>query len=188
MTSPTTRELVIDTCSTLNLLATRRELEIVRALGLRLLDTPQVSREAMTLWTPPDADGQRNKEPVSTESLRRAGHLETRPLDGEALLDAFVDAAARIKDTDASCIALAGVLELPLMTDDRKERRIARELFPTIELLSTLDVIAEAERALRWSASDLGRVAADLRWRGNFAPPRNDPRGAWFDALLKTQA
>ena len=57
MTSPTTREFVIDACCTLNLLATRRELEIVRALGLRLLDIPQVSREAMTIWTSPDADG-----------------------------------------------------------------------------------------------------------------------------------
>ena len=78
MSSPRTRELVIDACSTLNLLATRRELEIVGALGLQLLDTPQVSREAMTLWTPPDDDGQRNKKEVSTESLRRAGHLEAR--------------------------------------------------------------------------------------------------------------
>jgi predicted nucleic acid-binding protein len=179
------RQLVIDACCTLNLLATRRELEIVGALELHLLDTPQISREPLTLWTPPDADGQRSKEPTSTEPLRRAGRLKTRPLDDDALLDSFVAAAAHIKDTDASCIALAGVLQLPLMTDDRKERRIARELFPNIELVSTLDVLAEAERLLTWSASDLARVASDLRWRGNFAPPRNDPRGPWYEALVE---
>jgi predicted nucleic acid-binding protein len=178
-----TRQLVIDACCTLNLLATRKEIEIAEALHLLLLDTPQVSAEPLTLWTPPDADGQRTKEPTSTAPLRRAGHLETRPLEGDALVDAFVAAAALIKDTDASCIALAGVLKLPLLTDDRKERRIARELFPAIEIVSTLDVIADAERALRWSAADLVRVAEDLRWRGNFAPPRNDSRSSWYEAL-----
>jgi predicted nucleic acid-binding protein len=117
--------------------------------------------------------------------LRRAGHLETRPLEGDALVDAFIAAAARIKDTDASCIALAGVLKVPLMKDDRKERNVARELFPTIELLSTLDVLSEAEKALGWSTEELALVARDLRWRGNFAPPRRDPRARWYESLLR---
>ena len=181
------RRLVIDACCTLNLLATRKEIEIAKALHLRLLDTPQVSGEPLALWTPPDADGQRTKEPTSTAPLRLARRLETRPLEGDALLDAFVAAAARIKDADASCIALAGVLKLPLLTDNRKERRIARELFPTIEIVSTLDVIADAERALCWSAEDLMRVANDLRWRGNFAPLRTDPRGNWYEDLLQKE-
>lgn len=178
-------QVVIDACCALNLLATRREIEIVRALKLRLLDTLQVSVEPLTLWTPPDADGLRSKESTSTELLRKAGHLETRRLEGDALVDAFIAAAARIKDTDASCIALAGVLNLPLMTDDRKERNVARELFPTIELLSTLDILAEAEKALRWSPEELALVARALRWRGNFAPPRMDPRARWYESLLR---
>jgi predicted nucleic acid-binding protein len=178
-------QVVIDACCTVNLLATRREIEIVQALELHLLDTPQVSVEPFTLWTPPDADGIRGKELRSTESLRRAGRLETRTLVGDALVDAFIAAAARIRDTDASCIALAGVLKLPLMTDDRKERNVARDLFPKIELVSTLDVLAEAEQALGWSTEELVLVARDLRWRGNFAPPRKDPRAGWYESLLR---
>lgn len=178
------RKLVIDACCMLNLLATRRELEIASALSLYLLDTPQTCTEPLTLWTPPDAEGQRSKEPTSTEVLRRAGRLATHPLDDDALIDAYVAAVAQIKDTDASCIALAGVLELPLMTDDRKERRIARDLFPAIDLVSTLDILAEAAGALTWSAADLRSAAADLRWRGNFAPPRHDPRKTWYEDLL----
>ncbi len=179
-----TRRLVIDSCCMLNLLATRREVEIVSALKLSLLDTPQTRGEPLTLWTPPDAEGLRVKEATSTDALRRAGHLQTHSLDSEALMDAFVDAAARIKDTDASCIALAGVLKLPLMTDDQKERRVARALFASIELVSTLDVLAEAEHAFDWSPEELGSVALALRWRGNFAPPRQDPRSGWYEALL----
>ena len=177
--------IVIDACCTLNLLATRREIEIVRALKMHLLDTPQVRVEALTLWTPPDSDGQRSKERATTDALRAAGHLETRSLAIDEFVDAFVIAAARIKDTDASCIALAGVLNIPLLTDDRKERRVASDLFPSIKLVSTLDVLADAAQSLSWSRKELARVASDLRWRGNFAPPRNDPRGRWYEALLK---
>jgi predicted nucleic acid-binding protein len=179
------KTLVIDSCCILNLLATRRELEIVTGLEMSLLDTPQTCGEPLTLWTPPDSDGQRAREAASTDRLRRAGHLRTHPLDNEALTDAFVAAAARIKDADASCIALAGVLKLPLLTDDQKERRVARDLFPSVELLSTLDMIADAEAALGWSADELRDVARDLRWRGNFAPPRHDRRGGWYEALLR---
>jgi hypothetical protein len=178
------RNAVIDACCTLNLLATRQEIAIVRALELHLLDSLQVSREPMFLWTPPDGDGERGRAPTSTEALREAGHLTTQPLNTGALVDAFVEAAARIEDTDASCIALAGVLSVPLITDDGKERRIATDLFPSIELVSTLDVLHDASRVLGWSEKELARVAVSLRWGGNFAPPKKDPRGTWYAALL----
>jgi predicted nucleic acid-binding protein len=177
--------IVTDTCCTINLLATQRELKIVEGLDWQLIQTPQVGREMLTLWTPPDADGQRSKVPVSPDALRRAGRLDTHPFDSDELVDAFVLAAALITDADASCIALAGVEKIPLLTDDRKQRRIARELFPSIEFISTLDVLADAARALSWSDSDVAAVARDLRWRGNFAPPRIDPRGPWYEHLLR---
>ena len=31
----------------------------------------------------------------------------------------------------------------------------------------------------------LNLLATSLRWRANFAPPRRDPRGEWYLALLK---
>jgi predicted nucleic acid-binding protein len=179
------KQVVIDACCTLNLLATGREIDIVRALGLLLLETPQVSREPISLSTPPDEDGVRRKEPVSCAALRAAGCLEMRALDTEALLDAFVTCAARIKDTDASCIALAGVLGIPLVTDDRKERKVARDIFPHLEVVSTLDLLHDAAAALRWSDDELVKVASSLLWRGNFAPPRRDPRADWYLALLE---
>ena len=69
------RKVVIDACCMLNLLETGREVDIVRALGLLLLETPQVSREPVCLATAPDEDGVRRQEPASAESLRAAGLL-----------------------------------------------------------------------------------------------------------------
>lgn len=180
------QKVVIDACCTLNLLATKRALDIVRALSWQLLNTPRVAAEALFLWTAPDADGERSKEPTSIAELLACGHLTTHPLDSDALNDAFVEAAARITDSDASCIALAGVLGVPLLSDDRKERRIALELFPRMELISTLDMLHDAAAALSLSEQELSHIANAMRWGGNFAPPRQDPRAAWYASLLRT--
>lgn len=174
-----------DTCCTLNLLATRRELEIVQALGIRLLHTLQTSAEIISLSTPPDGDGRRGREPVSTAALQAADLLAIRALDTDALGGALLLTAERLDEADASCVALAGVLGVPLVTDDRRERRVASELFPGIRLVSTLDILHDAQRALGWDEDELAAVATELRWRGNFAPPRQDPRGAWYRALLR---
>jgi predicted nucleic acid-binding protein len=179
------RSLVIDACCTLNLLATRLELEIVRAGELELTISDRAHSEALFLHTAPDGEGVRTKEPASTERLRAAGHLQIRALDTDLLLDAFVACAAKLRDEDASCVALAGVLGLPLMTDDGKERRVARELFPEIELVSTLAVLHEAVRLLALPDEAVLRMAADLRWGGNFAPPRRDPLSSWYADLLQ---
>ncbi len=65
------------------------------------------------------------------------------------------------------------------MSDDGKERRVARAQFPGIELISRLAMLEEAIRALAMPEDEQLGLVADLRWRGNFAPPRRDPRSPW---------
>jgi predicted nucleic acid-binding protein len=180
-----TRALVMDACCTLNVLATRLEVEIVKSCDLSLLISERAHGEALFLHSSPDEDGLRTKHQASTERLRDAGYLEIRALDTTALQDAFVECAAQLRDEDASCVALAGVLGLPLMTDDGKERRVAKDIFPKIEVISTLAVLHDAAKALALSEDELLHMATDLRWRGNFAPPRRDPLSAWYAELLR---
>lgn len=179
------RTVVIDACCALNLVATRREIEIVTGANLILVMSEMAHGEALFMSTPPDDEGFRTREAASTDSLRRAGMLNTRALDSDALVDAFVECATFIRDADASCVALAGVLELPLVTDDRKEQALARRIFPTIEIISTLDILHEALNALDFPEPDVLRIATDLRWRGNFAPPRKDPWSEWYSDILR---
>ena len=177
--------LVADACATLNLLATKKEAELLSGLHYSLLEPPQVAAQVQHLWTYPDQDGSRKKEPATTAPLRDAELLRTVVLEAAQELDAFVEAAAQINDADAACIALAGVRGLPLLTDDKKERRIARELFNTIQLVSTLDVLHDGAAKLGWDEDTLAAVAASLYWRGRFAPPRDDPRSDWYRLLLR---
>ena len=178
------KHVVADACTTLNLLATQHEVALLQALDWSLLAPTQVHGQTRYLSSPPDEDGHRARVPASLQALNEAGLLKTVELVSDTELGAFVEAAARIDDADAACIALAGFRNLPLLTDDKKERRIARELFPELTLVSTLDVVHDGAVALAWTDQMLVDVALSLRWRGNFAPPRGDPRAAWYTGLL----
>jgi hypothetical protein len=70
-------------------------------------------------------------------------------------------------------------------SDDGKERRLAREQVPGIELLSPLGMLHEAVRTLAMPEDELLGLVTDLRWRGNFAPPRMDPLSAGYAELLR---
>src|SRR5262245_25831784 len=179
------RTLVADACCMLNLLATRRELEIVRALDLSLIISDRAHAEALFLHSSPGGEDARAVDPASDERLRADRRLQIRALDSGPLLDAFVECAAQIRDEDASCIALAGVLGHALMTDDGKEQRVARQIFPAIEIVSTLAVLHDAVRSLGLPSEAQLRLVTDLRWRGNVAPPRKDPLSPWYAVLLR---
>jgi predicted nucleic acid-binding protein len=178
-------QLVADACATLNLLATGRAAEILQGNECRMLEPSHVCGQIQYLWTMPDENGERSKEPISTEELRALGLLTTVELTADAERSALIEAAGHIHDCDAACIALAGMQGLPLLTDDGKERRLARMLFPSIELVGTLELIRSAGKTLNWTLDDYRRVAMMVRWRANFLPPRDAPEAGWYAGLLE---
>jgi len=179
-----TSELAIDACCLLNLLATEREIEIAEALGLVLVTTPKARAEVQYLAGPRDEDGEPTRLPVDTSALERAGRLAVQALP-PASLGYFEKAAERLRDADASVVALAVARGAPLATDDAKVRRNVPLIFPALTLRSTLGLVRGAADAAGW-APDLRRaVAQGLLLRGNFLPPKKDPDRDWFAALLR---
>ncbi len=174
---------MIDACVMINLLATAREVELTQALGVTWLMTAQTHGEALFLHSPPDDDGRRERRPAGVEALEQAGLLAVRPLETR-WLSAFVRCAEHLPDPDASALALAGSLGVPLATDDRKERRVARQLFPEIPLCSTLALLRRASLVATWDRTAWAKLAFDMRWRGNFLPSPRDPDREWYEALL----
>ena len=172
-------DAIVDACSLLNLLATRRETELLLALRVRLLAAPAVRSEAMYLNAPSSPTGEPAREPADLSRLESSGLLRVMEL-GEAAVDAFVLAAAELTDNDAACVALAATHRLPLLTDDRKERRVCAKLFPHVEIASTLSLVRQATEALRLDRDATRVVLQDLRLRGSFLPPRGDSSNAWF--------
>ncbi len=177
------KSLVIDACCLLNLLASRHEVEIVTALGVELIAAPSILSEALYLSGPPAEDGTPSQEPVDLSGLEAAALFRTEPVDGPAL-ESFIRCAEHLKDPDAAPVALAATFEFPLASDDSRQRNVARQLFPGIELVSTLELLYPALCELALSDGEMRDLAHDIRWRASFLPPKRDPHRQWFLTLL----
>ncbi len=176
-------ENITDACHCLNLLATGRSIELLETLNIVLVMSPQAHAEVRYLHGPPDAAGLPTLEPAPLEPLIEARRLRIQKLEGPAL-DRFPECAAHLRDADASCLALAVGSGHALATDDGKVRKIARRLFPRIELVTILQVIRRATEQLHLGEPDLMTLLHHLCWRGSFQPPRGDPDGEWYRRVL----
>ena len=181
------RQVVIDACSALNLLATGRSVEFLRALNWSLLVLPEVKQEAWRLRGPPDEDGQPTWLPADWAPLEQRAlmtlHAPESP--SEAFLAAFISAAEHLTDVDAAAVAVAGSLALPLLSDDNKVRKVFQRLYPALELQATLALIHDASNHLGLSPEALRDVLEALHSRARFAPPRQDPLRDWYMTHLR---
>lgn len=181
--------IVADACFLLNLVATRRAQEIVRALAISLIVCPNVRGEALFLVGAPDPDdpeAKPQKEPVDLTPFEALGMLRVEPLLPD-WADIRVRWAPHLRDNDAASVVLAEAMNLPLATDDGKVRRVVKRLRPEMSLLSTLQVLRKATTALELDVDATSALLHDLRVRGNFAPPRTDPDRSWYEAALQSR-
>ena len=181
--------IVCDACVVLNLLATGQEVRLVRALGAAILMAPLAHGETRFLYGSPDEAGNPGIIPANLQALEKAGLLEVRPIGepGSRLHENFVHVARVTSQADAESMAVASALELPLATDDRKQRRIFSTLFGG-PLLSTLELIRETARVLKLANHEVRAMLAQLFEKGRFAPPREGsdlPHGEWYRGHLE---
>jgi predicted nucleic acid-binding protein len=177
-----TKQVVIDACSAINLMATERAIEFLRTLDWTLLVLPEVKQEAQRLRGPLDEEGQPTWLPTDWNPLEQAGLVTPQPsaLLGDAFVEALVDAAAHLTDVDAAAVALAGTLGLPLLSDDGKVRKVFRMLYPALELHATLGLIRQVSNHLGLDPATVRSLLQALRWKARFAPPKTDPDREWY--------
>ncbi|HEX8440890.1 hypothetical protein [Archangium sp.] len=177
-----TKQVVIDACSAINLLATDRAVDFMRALDWTLLVLPEVRQEAQRLRGPLDDEGQPTWVPADWSPLEQAGLLTVQPSEllGDEFVEALVSSAAHLTDVDAAAVALAGSLGLPLLSDDAKVRRVFRASYPALELQATLALIRQASSQLGLDPIAVKDVLRALRWKAKFAPPKRDPDREWY--------
>lgn len=170
--------VVIDACSSLNLFATGRPVDIAKAANLQLLVLPEVQEEAKHLFGEPDDEGVRSEEPIDWRVLLASGVAKSQTLPDEALPD-LIELATQLTDVDAKCVALAKHLKLDLLSDDGKVRKVFAALGGG-GLRSTVSTLREAAAAIPLDKANVRLIFSRIRVRARFEPSRKDPDHSWY--------
>lgn len=175
----TDRTVVLDTCILINLLATGRVAEMVRAIAPLCLVCSAVSGESLYL-RPLETDGR--LEAVDLRPLIAAGVITWCEIEGEVEEDLYVSYALELDDGEAMSLAIAQSRNLALATDERKARRLAREHVPQLSIITTAEIIhAWAEGKDR---RDVVAVVHSILARARFRPSDLDPLAIWWSEML----
>ena len=177
--------LILDACSVINLFATQRMEEILRALPIACTVARHVAeREVLWVGRGRRDDPESDKERVTLGTLIEAGTVGLVDLETDAEADTFVELAARLEDGEAYSGAIAAHRGLTVVTDDEPARKVFTSRTPAIATIRTSDVL------YRWSlepdvkSEDIRRALRLIRERARFEPCGADPHRPWWTTLL----
>lgn len=184
--------VLLDACCLINLLATGRAEDILRALPHRWAVARYVV-EAEVLEIEEDAkqgsDPDRRRVPLSpllTELVEK-GLLEELDVDSPEEEAELVRFAADLDDGEAHTCALATVRSGRVATDDKKAIRILRSAWTargkeSEPVLHTSEILFAGADTQGIGNSDLARIVRAIARRASFFPPRSDP---YFDRWME---
>ena len=175
---------VLDSCSFLNLVASRRFEEIAAIGSTGFVIPHQVASEVRYVRRGSSGPDAREPEPIDLISLCSSGRLSIVDLEIPNEIDRHVELARLVDDGEAAACSVAITRGAILVTDDRLTRRIIGQRYPGLDLLTTSQVLKQwADYAIR-DLDELARVLADVEERGNFRPGRRDPLLEWWERTL----
>ena len=180
MTNPTGC-LLLDASCLLNLYATIRLREISATIDARLHVADYVlEQEAIYTWVPDATSGQDEPVPVDVSPLVADGLLHVIGLESIDEQTTFVELASLVDDGEAVTGALAFHRGCSVATDDRKARRVFGERIPTVELVSTLDILKLWADIGQIAATDVRAAMIAMRSGASYIPGVRDPLYEWW--------
>ena len=178
--------VILDACVTLNLYASGRFVSILTAQGHEWYLPAAVERESQQYRQPDPADPDKLiVRPIDLTPAIDGGVLNRCDCEGDAEITAYVELAARIGDDGESMgLAIAKCRGWSVLTDDKKARRLAKEL--GVRVAGTPDVMKQWSEIIMPSAMELSLVLRAVERFANYRPGRGAENFAWWEASRAT--
>jgi predicted nucleic acid-binding protein len=165
--------VLIDTCTLINLHASGEPELLLKGLSNWCMVCDAVSRESIFLraeqkdLTPQSID----LAPLFQAKILQACQADTP--DEEAL---YVSLAAELDDGEALSLAISSVRGFGLATDDRKARRLAKEI-GSVPLFSTAEILQSINS---FSNETVREMIRRIEFRARFMPHPTMPLSTWW--------
>ncbi len=177
--------VLIDTSVALNLLAAGAGGAVLEALGVKCFVCSAVVDEAIYVRSD---DPTKHREAVSIEPWLLSGAVDVTSPEGILEEALYVQFAADLDDGEAMSLTICRARGYAFATDDRKAPRIAGRLaLPTVQLLSTAQILNHWAIRTGATAGKLRQVLSAIELKARSIPPHDDPwRERWIRARSET--
>ena len=177
--------VLLDACCLINLLATDRLEEILRALPCELATSRFiVTNEVLSLRSSPISGAPEERELISSERLERSDCLTILEASGQEEIAQVARFGEELDDGEASICALAVTRGGAVATDDAKALRVLQRLAPGVSTVQTPELLFEWARISRPSHDQIGKMLRAVRHRARFHPRRDAPRFEWWNGFF----
>ncbi|MHB1559169.1 MAG: hypothetical protein ACYC61_17080 [Isosphaeraceae bacterium] len=175
--------VILDACGALNLYASGRFVSILSSLGHEWYIPSAVERESQQYRQPDPADPDRLIAlPIDLAPAIRAGVLRRCDCEGDEETELYVELAARIDDGESMGLAIARCRGWSILTDDKKARRIAKEL--GVPVLETTRVVWQWAQIVKPGGDELATVLRAIERFASFRPGRGAEHYEWWTASM----
>jgi hypothetical protein len=174
--------VILDACGTLNLYASGQFVPILTALRHDWYLPVAVEREAQRYRQPDPADAEKLiVVPIDLAPALSSGVLKRCDCEGDAESELFIELAANLRDDGESMgLAIAKCRGWSVLTDDKKARRIAKEL--GVPVLATPEVMKQWAKIAKPSEAELSTILEAIERFANYRPGRGAVDFDWWIA------
>ena len=179
--------VILDACGVVNLYASGQFAPILAALPNHWYLPAAVERESQTYRQPDPADpGKLIVLPIDLLPAFNAGILTRCDCESDEETELYVKLASQIGDDGESMgLAIAKCRGWSVLTDDKKARRIAKEM--EVAVLATTEVMKQWSEIVKPRAAELSAVLEAIERFANYRPARGAENYEWWLASIQAK-
>lgn len=167
--------LLIDTCCLLNLCASGELLNILQVISISAQATivEEVKRELLEI---------ENIEQF--EDALKQGLLSIVDFESEAEETTFVNYAVNLDVGEAATGAIAINRNWAIATDDKKATKFLSQESPSLQIISTPEIIKYWSETANIDPLKLGNVLQEIRVKAKYFPNKNHLLKRWWETVI----
>ena len=176
--------IVLDACCVLNFCASGYLIEILNSIPAQVVVTEVVrARELLTLQS---LQEENSEDVIQFEMAIETGLVLVVDFDSEIEEETFVNYVFEMGDDgESATCAIAVNRGWAIATDDKKAISFFQKEAPSLQILSTLEIVKNWSENANVSSATLKSALTAIRIRGRYMPHRKHSLLSWWEDIMQ---